>query len=100
MWQHKKLNLLDKMKNDENVPDLEVAEVVLAQCNLLDNQYQHKSNVFLTYTIYLLNVEPRKLVFLKTCTTEFDEIIMAFMDQNGRPLAIEDKVNLTVLINK
>ena len=53
MWQHKKLNLLDKMKNDENVPDLEVAEVVLAQCNLLDNQYQHKSNVLLTYTLYL-----------------------------------------------
>ena len=59
MWQHKKLNLLDKMKNDENVPNLEVAEVVLAQCNLLDNQYQHKSNVLFTYTlifIYLLNV--------------------------------------------
>ena len=47
------------MKNDENVPNLEVAEVVLAQCNLLDNQYQHKSNVLFTYTlifIYLLNV--------------------------------------------
>ena len=59
MWQHKKLNLLDKMKNDENVPNLEVAEVVLAQCNLLDNQYQHKSNVLFAYTlifIYLLNV--------------------------------------------
>ena len=39
-------------------------------------------------------------MFLKTYTTEFDEIIMAFMDQNGRPLAIEDKVNLTLLINK
>ena len=103
MWQHKKLNLLDKMKSDENVPDLEVAEVDLAQCNLLDNQYQHKSNVLFTYTlifIYLLNVEPRKLVFLKTYTTEFDEIIMTFMDQNGRPLEIEDKVNLTLLINK
>ena len=50
MWQHKKLNLLDKMKNDEKVAE---AEVVLAQCNLLDNQYQHKSNVLLTYTLYL-----------------------------------------------
>ena len=49
---------------------------------------------------YLLNVEPSILVFLKTYNTEFDKIIITFMDQNGRPLEIEDKVNLTLLINK
>ena len=49
---------------------------------------------------YLLNVDPSNLVFLKTYNTEFDEIIITFMDQNGRPLVIEDKVNLTLLINK
>ena len=48
---------------------------------------------------YLLNVEPSNLVFLKTYGTEFDEIIITFTDQNGRPLEIEDKVNLTLLIN-
>ena len=32
-----------KKKNWENAPSLEVAEVVLAQCNLVDNQYQQKS---------------------------------------------------------
>ena len=48
---------------------------------------------------YLLNVEPHELVFLKTYTTESDEIIIT-TDQNGRPLEIEDKVNLTLLINK
>ena len=31
--------------------------------------------------------------------TEFDEIIITFIDQNGRPLEIEDKTNLTFLIN-
>ena len=31
--------LLDKIKNRENVPSLEVAAVVLVQCNLVDNQY-------------------------------------------------------------
>ena len=36
---------------------------------------------------------------LKTYTTDFDEII-TFMDQNGRPLEIEDKLNLTLLVNK
>ena len=49
---------------------------------------------------YLLNVRPSNLVFLKAYNTEFDESIMAFTDQNGRPLEIEDKVNLTLLINK
>ena len=48
----------------------------------------------------MLNVEPSNLVFLKTYNTEFDEIIITFTDQNGRPLEIEDKVNLTLLINK
>ena len=47
----------------------------------------------------MLNVEPSNLVFLKTYGTEFDEIIITFTDQNGRPLEIEDKVNLTLLIN-
>ena len=49
---------------------------------------------------YLLNVEPSNLVFLKTYNTEFDEIIIPFMDQNARPLEIEYKVNLTLLVNK
>ena len=49
---------------------------------------------------YLLNVEPSNLVFLKTFNTEFHEIVTTFVDQNGRPLEIEDKVNLTLLINK
>ena len=49
---------------------------------------------------YLLNIDASDLVFLKTYNTEFDEIIKTFTDQNGRFLGIEDKVNLTLLINK
>ena len=45
-------------------------------------------------------LNPGNLVFLKIYNTEFDEIIITFMDQNGRPLEIKDKVNLTLLINK
>ena len=61
--------------------------VVLVQCN---------SNL----CKILLNVEASNLMFLKTHNIEFDEIIITFKDQNGRPLEIEDKVNLTSLINK
>ena len=89
--------LINKTKNGENVPSLEVAETVLFQCNLVDNQYPPKSEVLHTFTlsksyVYLLNVQPSNLVFLKTYNPEFDVIIMTFTDQNGRPLEIEDKV--------
>ena len=42
--------LIDKTKNGEKVPSLEVVEVVLVQCNLVDNQYQQKSEVLYTFT--------------------------------------------------
>ena len=65
--------VIDKTKNGENVPSLEVVEAVLVQCNLVDNQYQQKSKVLYTFTpktsyAYLLNVEPNNLVFLKLIT--------------------------------
>ena len=58
-------------KNGENVPSLEVVEIVLVQCNLVDNQYQQKSEVLYNFMTnksyaYFLNVEPSNLVFLKT----------------------------------
>ena len=36
---------------------------------------------------------------IKIHNTEFDDITITFMGQNGRPLQINDKVNLTLLIN-
>ena len=80
--------LIYKTKNGENLPSLEVVEIVLIQCNLVDNQYQQKSEVLYTFTpnksyAYLLNVEPSNVVFMKTYNTAFDKIIITFMDQNG-----------------
>ena len=54
--------LIDKTKNGENVPSLEVVEAVLVHCNLVDSQYQQNSEVLYTFTpnksyAYLLNVE-------------------------------------------
>ena len=46
---------------------------------------------------YPLNVRPSSLVFLKTYNFEFYKIIVTFMDQKGRSLEIESKVNLTIL---
>ena len=42
--------LIDKTKNGENIPSLEVAEVVSVQRNIEDNQYQQKSEILYTFT--------------------------------------------------
>ena len=38
--------IIDNTRNGENVPGLEVVEVVLVQCNLIDNQYQQISKSY------------------------------------------------------
>ena len=38
-------NKITKDKNGENVPHLEITEVVLVHCNIIDNDYQQDSRV-------------------------------------------------------
>ena len=59
------------------MPSLEVVEVVLVQCNLVDDQYEQKSEILYPFMrnksyAYLLNLEPSNLVFLET---EYKHII-------------------------
>ena len=66
---------------------------VLVQCNLVDNQYEKKSELLDSFTpnksyAQLWNVEPRNLESLKTYKTEFDKISITFTDQKGRLLTI------------
>ena len=42
IWFGSTKRLIDKTKNRENVPNLEVVEVFLVQCNLADHHYQKK----------------------------------------------------------
>ena len=97
--------LIVRTNNGENAPSLEVVEVFLVQCNLVDNEYQQKSEILYTLTpnksyTYLLHVQASNSVFVKRYNTDFDETIITFTDQNGRPLEIDDRVNLKLLINK
>ena len=59
--------LIHKTKCSKKVLSLDEVEVVLVQCNLVDNQYQQKPEVLYTFTAnksyaYLLNIEPNNLV--------------------------------------
>ena len=38
-----------KEKNGENVPHLEITEVVLVHCNVINNDYQQDSRVLYTF---------------------------------------------------
>ena len=42
-------NKITKDKNGENVPHLEISEVVLVHCDILNNDYQQDSRVLYTF---------------------------------------------------
>ena len=90
-------------KKGENVPHLEITEVVLVHCNILNNDYQQDSRVLCTFVPNkpfgsLLENSPTNHIFLKTFNSEHDEIEVWFSDQNSKPLEIEDRINLTMVI--
>ena len=96
-------NKITKVKNGENVPHLEITEVVLVHCNMINNGYQHDSRVLYTFVpnksfSSLLDISPSNHVFLKTFNSEYDEIVVWFTDQNSKPLEIEDRINLTMVV--
>ena len=46
----------------------------------------------------LLDISPTNHVFLRTFNSEFQEINIWFTDQTSKPLEIEDKINVTMII--
>ena len=94
---------ITKDKNGENVLHLEITEVVLVHCNIVNNDYQQEPGVLYTFVpnklfSSLLEISPTNHIFLKTFNLEYDEIKVWFTDQNSQPLEIEDRINLTFAI--
>ena len=90
-------NKITKDKNGENVPHLEITEVVLVNCNIVNNDYQQDSRILYAFGS-LLEISPPNHVFLKTFNSEFHDIEVWFTNQNSQPLAIENRINLTLVI--
>ena len=91
-------------ENGENVPYLEITEVVLIHCNVVNNSYHQNSRVLYTFVPnksfgQLLDISPENFIFLKTLDSEFSYFEVWFIDQNCNPLEIEDKINITLVIN-
>ena len=93
---------VDKDKNGENVPKLEIIEVVLVHCNLVKNDYQHTSKVLFTFVPnkkfgQLINISPHAFTMMNTVNTEF-YVEVWFMDQASKAFKIEDNVNFILII--
>ena len=96
-------NKITKDKNGENVPHLEITEVVLVHCNIVNNDYQQDSRVLYMFIPNkpfgrLLEISPTNYILSETFNLEKDEIKVWFKDQNSQPLEIEDRMNLTMVI--
>ena len=93
--------VVDKDKNGENVPKLEIVEVVLVHCSLDD--YQHTSKVLFIFVPnkkfgQLINISPHTFTMMNTVNIEFSQVEAWFTNQSSKALEIEDNVNLTLII--
>ena len=70
---------------------------------MVNNDYQQDLWVLYTFVYNkpfgaLLDISPTNHIFFKTFNSEYNEIEVWFTDQNSRPLEIEDRINLTMVI--
>ena len=96
-------NKIAKDKNCESVLFLEITEVALVHCDIVNNDYQQDSRVLYTFVPNkpfgsLLEISPTNHIFLKTFNSEYDEIKVWFNDQNSQPLEMEDRISLAMVI--
>ena len=76
-------NKITKDKIGENVPHLEITQVVLVHCDIANNDSQQDSRVLYTFVPNkpfgsLLEISPTNQIFLKTFNSEHDEIEVWF----------------------
>ena len=93
-----------KDKNGKNVPHLEITEVIIMRCNIVNNNYQQHSRVLYPFVPYkslgqLLDISPKIINFQKTFDSEFLYIKLWFTDQNSKLLEVGNKTNITLFIN-
>ena len=95
-------NKITKGENGENVPHLEITELVLILWNIANSDYQLDSRVLYIFIRnksfgQLLNISTNNFTYLKT----FNSYIQVwFTDQNSKSLEIENTINITLVINE
>ena len=67
---------ITKDENGESLPHLQITEVVLIYCNIVDNDYQQDWGTLYTFVLnkssgQLLNISPKYFIFLKLFAQDF-----------------------------
>ena len=93
----------DHDKDEEDVPRLESAEVVLVHYNLVSNNYQQASKVIFTFVPnkqfgQLITNAPHSLIALNATTIEFSSIEVWFTEQKSKQLEVEDNVHRPLIL--
>ena len=93
----------DQDKDEEDVPRLESAEVVLVHYNLVNNNYQQASKVIFTFVPnkqfgQLITNGPHSLIVLNATNIEFSSIEVWFTEQKSKQLEVEDNVNRPLIL--
>ena len=93
-----------KDKNFENVSNLEIREIALVHYNIVNSDCTESLRVL--YTLIpnklfdkLLDIFPKNFIILKTFNSEFPYIEAWFIDQISKPLEIQDKIDISLVIN-
>ena len=94
----------NKITKYENMYHFEITEVVLVHYNIVNNDCQQDLKVLCTFVSnklfgQLLDTSPKNFIFSKTFNSEFSYIELWCADENSKPLEIEDKINITLVIN-
>ena len=97
-------NMITKNENGGNVPYLEITEVVLVHCYIVSNDYQQDSRVLYKVVLnksfgQLLDISPKNYIILKIFDSEFSYSEVWFTDQDSKPLEVEDRISMTLVIN-
>ena len=85
------------------MPHLEVVELVLVHCSIVNNDYQQDFRILYTFVPNksfgsLLKISPTNHIFLKTFNFEFQEIKIWFTDQTSKSLEVEDRINVALMV--
>ena len=102
-WLGSTKNKITEDKTGENVPHLEITEVVLVHFHFVNNDYPQDSRVLYKFFPHksftsLIELSPTNHIFLKTFNSEYNETEVCFTDQSSKPLEIEGRIDLTMVV--
>ena len=76
------------------MPHLEITEVALVHCKIVNNDYHQDSRVIYTFVpnkrfCQLLDISPKNFITLKSFNSEFRYIEVWYTVQNDKPVEIK-----------